>query len=140
MADNIVVGANTIATDDITGVHWERVKLTLGADGVNDGDVSVSNPVPTREVVAAGVTLTNVAAAFASTVLLASSASRRGAHFYNDSTEVLYLKFGAAASPTSFTKKLNAGEFWSLPLPLYTGAIEGIWDAVAGTVRITEMT
>lgn len=34
------------ASDDISGVKYQRVKLTLGADGVNDGDVSSSNKLP----------------------------------------------------------------------------------------------
>ena len=51
MSDNTELnpgtGGDIAATDDIGGVKYQRVKLTLGADGVNDGDVSVDNPVPT---------------------------------------------------------------------------------------------
>ena len=58
MADNVAItpgtGAN-IATDDIAGVQFQRVKLALGADGVNDGDVSASNPIP----VTGSVTITD---------------------------------------------------------------------------------
>ena len=50
MADNTIlnvgVGGDTIATDDIGGVKHQRVKLALGRDGVNDGDVSALNPMP----------------------------------------------------------------------------------------------
>ena len=48
MADNILTPASgaTVATDDIAGVHYPRTKLTLGADGVNDGDISEANPMP----------------------------------------------------------------------------------------------
>lgn len=50
MADNTTLnpgtGGDLIASDDIAGVRHQRVKITLGADGVNDGDVSASNPVP----------------------------------------------------------------------------------------------
>jgi hypothetical protein len=53
MADNTTlnpgVGGDTAAADDIDGVKYQRVKLTLGADGVNDGDVSASNPIPVAE-------------------------------------------------------------------------------------------
>lgn len=49
MADNVGytpgTGA-TIAADDISGALHQRIKLTLGADGVSDGDVSSSNPMP----------------------------------------------------------------------------------------------
>jgi len=47
MADNTKQSADeTIATDDIAGVKYQRMKLTLGADGVNSGDVSAANPMP----------------------------------------------------------------------------------------------
>jgi hypothetical protein len=36
----------TVAADEILGILYQRIKLTLGADGVNDGDVSSSNPMP----------------------------------------------------------------------------------------------
>jgi hypothetical protein len=35
-----------MGTDDIGGVKYQRIKLIHGADGVNDGDVSTSNPLP----------------------------------------------------------------------------------------------
>lgn len=50
MADNFVAnagaGGDTFAADDIGGVKFPRAKITLGADGVNDNDVSASNPLP----------------------------------------------------------------------------------------------
>lgn len=51
MADNTTLnsgtGGDVIATDDIgPGVKYQRVKVTLGADGVNDGDISSANPMP----------------------------------------------------------------------------------------------
>lgn len=47
MADNTVQnGTDTIATDDIGGVKFQRVKLIHGADGTNAGDVSTANALP----------------------------------------------------------------------------------------------
>lgn len=51
MADNTTLNAGTggdvVASDDIgPGVKYQRVKITLGADGVNDGDVASGNPMP----------------------------------------------------------------------------------------------
>jgi len=49
MADNIPVtpgSGSIVAADDIGGILHQRVKLVLGADGVNDGDVSSTNPIP----------------------------------------------------------------------------------------------
>jgi hypothetical protein len=59
MADNFATnagsGGSTFASDDISSVHYPRVKLVHGADGTNDGDVSTANPIPVRVLpVAAG--------------------------------------------------------------------------------------
>lgn len=52
MADDVIINAGsggaTIATDDVGGKQHQRIKLTMGADGVNDGDVAVGNPLPVR--------------------------------------------------------------------------------------------
>ena len=50
MADNTTYTEGsgiTIATDDISSVHHQRVKVEFGADGVAS-DVSPTNPLPTR--------------------------------------------------------------------------------------------
>ena len=49
MADNVNVspsGTTAIATDDIGGVQFQKVKINLGSDGFDDGLVSQSNPLP----------------------------------------------------------------------------------------------
>ena len=50
MADNTTLntgtGGDVIATDDIAGIKYQRVKVVLGADGANDGDVHDGNPMP----------------------------------------------------------------------------------------------
>jgi len=52
MADNTQLpipstSGDVIAADEIGGIKFQRVKLIVGADGVNDGDVSNANPLPT---------------------------------------------------------------------------------------------
>lgn len=42
-----------IAADDVSGVKFQRVKLTLGDDGADDGNISATNPVPVAGVVTA---------------------------------------------------------------------------------------
>ena len=50
MADNTTLntgtGGDVIASDDIGGVKFQRVKLIHGIDGVNSGDVAETNPLP----------------------------------------------------------------------------------------------
>ncbi len=49
MADNVAITAGvgtTIGADEISSVKYQRVKMIIGADGVNDGDVASGNPMP----------------------------------------------------------------------------------------------
>jgi hypothetical protein len=82
-----------------------------------------------------------VADSASSISLLASTAGRIGATFFNDSTEILYLKYGATASLTSFTVRIDPLGFFEMPAPVYTGDVDGIWaNNASGSVRITELT
>lgn len=59
MADNVGYTPGTgevIATDDISGVQYQKVKITLGTDNANDGLVSTSNPLPATITNTVGVT------------------------------------------------------------------------------------
>lgn len=47
MSDNNVT---TFATDDVGGTHYPRVKITHGADGAADADVSQTSPMPVQAV------------------------------------------------------------------------------------------
>lgn len=57
MADNVSIVAGggsptvgeVVATDSIGGAQYQRIKLVKGADGVNDGDISDSNPLPVSD-------------------------------------------------------------------------------------------
>jgi hypothetical protein len=79
MADNVVLNAGsggaTAASDDIGGVQYQRVKLTLGADGVNDGDASSTNPIPTS------INKFKIIASSSSTTPLAGNATWTSAEF-----------------------------------------------------------
>src|SRR3990167_8276483 len=63
MADNTTLdsgtGGDVIATDDILGVKYQRVKLIIGADGTNDGDVASGNPLPVSGTVTANLSATD---------------------------------------------------------------------------------
>lgn len=56
MADNVILnsgsGGESLATDEVSGAHYQRVKLIHGDDGDNDGDVSATNGLPTQVVAA----------------------------------------------------------------------------------------
>lgn len=85
--------------------------------------------------------VSSVTSAATNTVLLASNASRRQAVLYNDCDKVVYVKLGATASSTSFSYRLQPNQTLELPTPVYTGAIDGIWDSSpTGSMRVTEIT
>lgn len=63
MSDNLTVrtddGTHSVGTDEISGIHYTRMKIIVGPDGTNDGDVSSANPMPvvaTAPVLAAQAT------------------------------------------------------------------------------------
>jgi len=137
---NVGQGGDVIATDEISGQKYQRVKLIYGGDGVNSGDVSATNPLPSANR-SSTATVTSVNDTASSTTLLSSNSARLGASFYNDSTSTLYLKCGTTASTTDFTVKLSPSEFFELSQPVYTGRVDGIWSSDStGAVRITEYT
>lgn len=85
--------------------------------------------------------VSSVTSAATNTVLLASNASRRQAVFYNDCDKAVYVKLGSTASSTSFSYRLQPNQTLELPTPVYTGAIDGIWDSSpTGSMRVTEIT
>ena len=72
------------------------------------------------------------------TTLLALDATRVSAKIFNDSTQVLYLAEGSGATPTNYTYQLDPGDFYIVDD--YTGIITGVWSAVDGQARITQIT
>lgn len=97
-----------------------------------NGSLNVVQQAPTG-------TLTNVNSSATNVTILASNTSRKAATIYNDSTQILYLKFGTTASTTSFTAPLAAATYYEVPGG-YTGNIDGIWASANGAARITEIT
>lgn len=139
------------------GTSWERLRTAnsgagttgtgvFGAaamyhDGTNYQRAALTNPLPVRSpaTAATSATLTNVGAQISNLTLIANNVNRKGLILYNDSTAVLYLKFGSVASTTSFTYYVEGGATLELPTVTYTGQIDGIWSAANGTARITEL-
>lgn len=108
--------------DQGDGTHAERVDAVISAR-------------------AATGTVTAVNSAATSTSLLAANTARKGCVIVNTDVNDLRIKFGATASATSFTYIIsgNKGQ-WTMPWPIYTGAIDGIWDADgSGAAVITEL-
>lgn len=86
-------------------------------------------------------TLANVAGSASSVTLQAANTGRLGLVVVNDSTATLYLKYGSAATTSSYTYRLDPGAQWEMPDgAFYTGIVTGIWSSAAGNARVTELT
>jgi len=117
-------------------------------DTVNEGDIGAVRMTVDRQLRVAAAsaptaTLANVGDSATSVTVLAANVARKGAIIVNDSTAILYLKFGATASTTSYTYKIDTMETLEIPggPVVYTGIIDGIWASDAGgNARVTELT
>ena len=142
MADNVAITAGSgtnVATDDLSGVHYQRVKVSWGADGVAN-DANATTPLPTTEVPTATTpTTTSVSSSATSVTILASNASRKTFAVYNDSTAILSLSFSTPATVANSFVRMAAGAYYEHPLgSRVTGVIYGIWASANGTAQITE--
>ncbi len=130
-----LIDAQSIGTDF-------QQTVTLG-DGANAGRVAKINPDGSQQVasnISTASTLTNVTSSITSVTIIAANTTRRGAVIFNDSTSALFISYngGTAASATSFTTKIAAGGVTSMDIPIYTGAITGIWVTANGFARVTD--
>lgn len=94
---------------------------------------------PGQGVQSSAAASTSVASSSTVVNLLAANTARKGATIYNESTAVLYVKFGAAASATSYTVQVAANAYYEIPFG-YTGLITGLWATANGNARVTELT
>ena len=112
--------------------------LPSGTNNIGDVDVLTLPDVAIKNYASSSVT--SVVSAAVSTSILASNANRRMAIMVNDTDKNAYVKLGATASTTSFSYKLTPGQTLELPIPVYTGAIDAIWDtSPTGSMRVTEI-
>jgi hypothetical protein len=113
--------------------------------GGNQGELvtiaAYGTPLPPDTIGGAGnpgaAVTASVASSAATVPLFAPAASANGRTVFNESTAVLYLKFGATASLTSYTVQIAAGGYFEFPAPVYTGEVDGIWSAANGFARLT---
>lgn len=71
--------------------------------------------------------------------LLAANPDRKGFSIFNDSTQILYVKLGAAATTTDFSFRITPQGYYESSTLCYTGIITGIWAANgSGAARLSE--
>lgn len=82
-------------------------------------------------------TSSSVASSATSVTLFSASSNDRMRSIFNDSTAVLYIKFGTTASTSDYKTQIAAGSLFEFPTPLYAGRVDGIWASANGNARLT---
>ena len=151
------VGADGAASDavpvsngmDVTGAAVQAVGLVAQLDDTSPSAVTENQFGPLRmssrravlveQLGVPNAAITTQADQNTNATLIAANAKRRRVIIVNDSTEILYVKYGATATTDDWTRRLQAGE--EMQEDVYTGQIDGIWAANAsGKARVTEIT
>jgi hypothetical protein len=120
----------------------QQQTVTIG-DGTNAGriaSVDTDGALRVETNPATAATLTNVTSSTTSKTIVAANANRRGLIVFNDSTSIMYLSYGTqTTSATAFSVKIAAGASYLLDVPLYNGAMTGVWVTATGTARVTDI-
>ena len=157
MADNL----NIEQFDTAAAAQGSKARVAIAANELSAGLLSpavqllasdattADNRVPAsatlgltvRATPAGTATLANVASSITAVTLLAANAGRLGMVIENESTSVLYVKFGTAASATSYTYSMAANTRLDTRSSRseYTGIVTGIWVTANGSARTTEL-
>ncbi len=149
---NLAAGTNNIGDVDVLSLPalpagTNAIGKLAANSGVDIGDVTLNNTlgagtsdastIRTTESTGATSVLANVSGSASSVTLVASNTDRRKVVMYNDSTADCYVKYGSAATSTSFTWLMAAGSH--IEEMHYNGIITGIWTSATGSMRITEV-
>jgi hypothetical protein len=156
MANNVTLPGTgeTIATEDVSGVEYQKVKLVDGTaasttgipgDATNGLDVDVTRvqgTVTTSSARATTGTQTIVASTVTTnTTLLAADSTRLAVTIFNESTSTLFVLYGAGTeSATVYSVQVPAGGYLEVPCIFAALRISGHWTTANGNARITAAT
>lgn len=127
----LMIGAEADETgpDSVDEGDAGALRMTLArALHVNLRNASGTEIVPANLGAVSSSTATSVNSAATSTTLLASNTARKGVTIRNTDANALYLGFGVAAT-TAMPEEIPGGATWEMPLPIFTGQLNGIWSA-----------
>jgi hypothetical protein len=127
------VATNVITLSAVPSSSADADKLLIFYDTIT-GDTSYDDTTLRK---AATGTTSAVASSASSVTLLSATAGRKKFVIYNDSTQILYVKYGTTASATDFTWYVGPG--MTLEDELYTGRVDGIWASANGNARCTSV-
>lgn len=86
-------------------------------------------------------TVTPVPASVTAVTLMDPDDGRVHGQVFNDSTSVLYVRWGAGASSTVYTTKVAPQALYELPrFHPYVGLVTGAWASANGSAKVTVAT
>jgi len=146
-------GSSAITVNAGTNLNTSALVLETGGNlsSINTklpsslGNKSSSNSLSVVQAFADTSILSNITSSISSVTLLEANNNRKTAIIANDSTSILYLSFhDSNASPNSYSIVLaplsnNVPSFTIIKGEDYSGKIKGVWIAVNGFARITEV-
>ncbi len=110
--------------------NWPAVTPVSGSVAIT------SEPTPT----AGAYMSSSVAISSTSVTVAAANPNRKGILLYNNSTTVVYIAYDATASMTHFTFAIAAAATWTMPQPIYLGAVTAVRATTGdGKLLITEL-
>ena len=115
----------------------QDLRKQRGVKIINDATEPI--PVEGELVVVAGGQSSTVAAVSASiteVTLVATNTDRTGVTLTNDSSNILYVKYGTGVSAGSYTFKLRKNDYAFIDD--YRGQITGVWNGTNGVAHVTE--
>lgn len=74
-----------------------------------------------------------------SQVIALLNRNRIGLLIWNPTANSVYIAYGQTCSATTQTAIVPANSTWSMPEPIYTGAISCTRNAGSGSVNVTEL-
>lgn len=148
--------ANPISPQNSNTLDTDPMVLAGGVTGYLKRGVEGSSITPTNSAYAAVAQLVGMIGASTSTfaavaagtavggTVLAANSLRMGATVSNNSTAIMYLNLGTAASSTRYTATLaglasGVAAYYEVPFH-YTGIITGSWSAANGSAFVKEFT
>ncbi len=136
-----VSGTVTVANPGLTDTQLRATAVPVSGP-LTDAQlratpVPVSGTVSTSNVTSNSATIAQVTATTTNSTLLAANANRKKVIVFVASA-IVYLKFGATASATSFTYKIT-GNNTILEIPVWTGQIDVITSAGTSVITVTEL-
>lgn len=143
---NAILGAFT-ATANI-GLVGQSGSWTVSVRDSSGNPALATNTSPTwveqawitRPIIPSTVlsSLTSITGTAASVIVAATDGTRKGVLIVNDTIQAFFLKYGLTASTTSYSVRMPSLSYWEMPVPVWQGRMDGIWDASnTGAARVT---